>query len=599
MSCRIALLTCLTIGITQPRGEDMTHEAETLLSFETFVSVAAGASPGARGPVSLDSAGAAPVIAVSALEPVERFYDIELKAPIDAPLSHNQPCLVSFAARAVRADDETSEAAVHVYVQSRADPGRKSLHAIARIPQAWTTLHFPFAANGAWEADQLELAFGFGDLVQQVEIRDIRLRGFGPATAVESLPGPARGYAGDRPDAAWRAEARRRIERFRMADICVTVRDSAGNPAPGAAVRCRQTGHAFRFGSLLDAEMAVDSTDDGRRYREVFVELFNQATAGALKMPAWHGQWPHSDPDQMIAALRWAKARGFPVHGHVLIWPSFKHVSRGVAALADRPESLRVALREHIIDITERVRPWVDQWDVLNEPFANHEIIDLLGPAEMTVWFTLAHTHAGGVPCLINDYGILAAGGLTNTSHQRHFKETIRRLLDNGAPLGGIGLQGHFGAVLTPPATVVSILDELAAFDLPIHISEFDITMDDPEMMARYTRDFMTAAFSHPAVAGLSLWGFWAGYHWRPRAALYDRDWNLRPHGEAFRELVLAEWRTDTTVITDNRGRARVRGFRGEYEISATAGSRTVTRTQTLDTSGLDLRLRMPAEPGR
>ena len=35
----------------------------------------------------------------------------------------------------------------------------------------------------------------------------------------------------------------------------------------------------------------------------------------------------------------------------------------------------------------------------------------------------------------------------------------IKYLVDNGAPLGVIGFQCHFGEDLTPPAQVVAILD--------------------------------------------------------------------------------------------------------------------------------------------
>ncbi|MCK4965870.1 T9SS type A sorting domain-containing protein, partial [bacterium] len=79
----------------------------------------------------------------------------------------------------------------------------------------------------------------------------------------------------------------------------------------------------------------------------------------------------------------------------------------------------------------------------------------------------------------------------------------------------------------------------------------------------------MTAIFSHPAVEGIVQWGFWEGHHWRPTAALYNQDWSARPVGEAFENLIFNEWRTETTVNSNEGGFATVNCFHGDYEITA------------------------------
>ncbi len=67
---------------------------------------------------------------------------------------------------------------------------------------------------------------------------------------------------------------------------------------------------------------------------------------------------------------------------------------------------------------------------------------------------------------------------------------------------------------------------------------------DDEALQADYTRDFLILAFSHPAVVGVQVWGFWEKTHWRPRAAMYRADWTEKPNGRAYRSLVLDQWRT-------------------------------------------------------
>ena len=72
----------------------------------------------------------------------------------------------------------------------------------------------------------------------------------------------------------------------------------------------------------------------------------------------------------------------------------------------------------------------------------------------------------------MNDYGILSGGGV-NAAHQDHYEETTRFLLRNKVLLGGLGFQGHFRMPLTPPSTVLRLLDRYAKLKLPIKITEF------------------------------------------------------------------------------------------------------------------------------
>jgi hypothetical protein len=63
------------------------------------------------------------------------------------------------------------------------------------------------------------------------------------------------------------------------------------------------------------------------------------------------------------------------------------------------------------------------------------------------------------------------------------------------------------------------------------------------------------------------IWGFWEGRHWRPDAALWRKDWSLKPNGRVWTELTRKTWWTDEQGKTDRRGRWSTRGFLGDYEI--------------------------------
>lgn len=85
--------------------------------------------------------------------------------------------------------------------------------------------------------------------------------------------------------------------------------------------------------------------------------------------------------------------------------------------------------------------------------------------------------------------------------------------------------------------------------------------------------------------------GFWAGRHWRPDAALWRKDWSIKPAGEAYRELVFRQWWTDEKLTTDDRGDAKVRGFLGGYRVIAEHDGREATHELTLTAEGTQVTL--------
>ena len=56
-------------------------------------------------------------------------------------------------------------------------------------------------------------------------------------------------------------------------------------------------------------------------------------------------------------------------------------------------------------------------------------------------------------------------------------------LIDQGAPITGLGMQGHFGDNVTAPEKLLSLLDRFARFGLDIKITEFDINTDDQDLV--------------------------------------------------------------------------------------------------------------------
>ena len=345
------------------------------------------------------------------------------------------------------------------------------------------------------------------------------------------------------------------------------VVDQAGQPVVGAKVHVRMQRHAFGFGTFLEYEVMVSQGADADKLREWTLKLFNRCTT-----PIYWADWGWANPnvrERYLQCAKWAADNKLATRGHCIIYPGWKFLPKAIAPLANDPPALRKRLLEQVVEVTEATRPFnFTEYDVTNELRDLREIHSLLGKDAVAEWFKVAREHAPkSARMAINENSILTRGGMTATE-QDNYAEWIQYLIDQKAGPDVIGMQGHFGDLVTGPETVVRILDRFAKFGKPIQITEFDINTRDEAGQGRYTRDFLTAIFSHPATDAFTMWGFWEGRMWQPIGAMIRKDWTLKPNGQAWMDLVLKEWWTDVTLTTGPDGSCSTRGFLGDYAIT-------------------------------
>jgi hypothetical protein len=131
--------------------------------------------------------------------------------------------------------------------------------------------------------------------------------------------------------------------------------------------------------------------------------------------------------------------------------------------------------------------------------------------------------------------------------------------------------------------------------NLPIWVTEFDISQPDENIRADELEYFYRIAFSHPSVEGILMWGFWEDQHWREDCYIVNSDWTLNEAGLRYEEL-LDEWTTNDSTVTDSNGNADLRGFYGTYEVTiAPFGGKpevhNIELTETCGTSYFTLQL--------
>jgi GH35 family endo-1,4-beta-xylanase len=370
------------------------------------------------------------------------------------------------------------------------------------------------------------------------------------------------------------------IRKIRMGTLVIDT-------APGAEVRVQQLRHEFWFGAALANHIFTGRAEsaEAAKYRQVFLENFNAAvTENALK---WHdmektrGTVDYSVVDAM---LEWTAKHDIPLRGHNVFWGIPNRVQPWLKEMGDA--ELRDTLRARALDIARRYRGRFAEYDLNNEMLHGNYYERRLGEfitRDMAAWMREGDPQA---VLYLNDYDILTGRRLEAYIAQ------IRKFLDQGVPIGGIGAQGHLHGDSFDPAAVRNALDRLAEFKLPVRVTEFnfpgqhsryygkrDVRLTDEEELAKAKAitDYYRICFAHPAVEGILMWGFWEGANWIPQSSLYRRDWSGTPAAAAYRDLVYREWWTNWIGKADARGRCEVSAFFGRHRVVA-AGNELVVK---------------------
>jgi GH35 family endo-1,4-beta-xylanase len=513
-------------------------------------------------------------------------WDVQLQARTTTAVEKGDVLLATFFFRTDWAPIESGEGQTEFVFELARDPWTKSTSYPVKAAREWKKFYVPFVAEASYAPGEAQMIFRLGYEPQKIELGGFRVENFGTKVALSSLPVTKLGYPGMEPDAPWRSAAAERIEKIRKAELRVSVKNKSGKVVPDAEVALLQVKQAFGFGTCVPAHLVTGPEADDK-FKAKLTELFNVATLeNDLKWQPLAGDWgANYTIERAKAAVAWLRERGIDVRGHVLVWPGWKNLPKSLRDLEKDPARLKGEVTRHVRELAGTMKGSLVHWDVVNEPFDNHDLLDILGREAMVDWFKEARAADPAPKLFINDYAILSGGGGTSP-HRDHYDQTIALLVEKGAPFDGIGMQGHFGNSLTGPEDMLKILDRFARFKKTIWVTEYDVVIDDPELAGAYTRDFYTTLFSHPAVGGIVMWGFWDGSHWKNNAPLYATNWSEKPAGRAFQELVRQKWRTFVNGKTDPKGAFAARGFLGEYEVRVQAGSQKKTVRATLGPSG-------------
>ena len=601
--CFVALLTsgvlCIRAATELPEGGISILAADPIASHGFWAGNNEG-PVGSREVVPVDHPDFDKAIRVTISNPNGVFWNGQVSFSNSKAVDDGDVLMLRLFFRSISTEDETGTSFTTVYPQSPSPNFTKYLtrELTAFEADGWKEYLLPFEMTDSLSAGDLSLLFGIGGGVhsQTWEIGGIELLNYEQSKTVNELPQTRSSYLGREADAPWRHEAAERIERYRKGPIRIHVFDANGNPVPDAEVEVKFLKHAYHFGTAVSAAFIMEDSSEAETFRQKVLELFNQAGPfNAFKWPAWVGDWGTTNFGEEVAlgAAQWMKENGLYTRAHVMVWPGESHLPRFMRDYipdnnpAGTDPAAEQAVLDHIAAIGAASVPYIDEWDVLNEPFDNHDLMDAFGNDIMVDWFNAARAVLPTHPLYLNDYSILSGGGRA-VSHQQHYEDTIQFLLDNNAPIDAMGMQGHFNESPTPVPILWDVLERYAnAFPgLDIRVTEFTVSSTDEQLQADYLRDFYTLVFSHPRTVGIQLWGFYDEQPDENSPALFRPDWTPKPNGQAFIDLVHGDWWNDFNGTTSDRGVFDRRGFYGDYKATATMNGEASEMEFTLQKEG-------------
>ncbi|MFN8207877.1 MAG: endo-1,4-beta-xylanase [Bacteroidales bacterium] len=270
--------------------------------------------------------------------------------------------------------------------------------------------------------------------------------------------------------------------------------------------------------------------------------------------------------------LRWFNDVGWDMRAHTLLWggtsnTDYHELPQWVGSLA--PKNMYDTCKMRVTRELTRYRGKVREYDVLNEPTHATYLQSKVGDSINWNCFKWAHEADPDARLFVNDYNIIEWQDQTN-----NFVALVRKMLDNGAPVTGIGAQCHIGAT-TDIVNFKKRFDQLGQFGLPIKVTEFDMgaKLGTDQQYAIEISKMLRLAFSHPAIEGFIFWGI-TEPTWVPEtvASLIREDKTPRIAADSVYHLIHEVWTTRINDITNDTGVYQFNGYYGDYDILVKVG---------------------------
>jgi endo-1,4-beta-xylanase len=273
------------------------------------------------------------------------------------------------------------------------------------------------------------------------------------------------------------------------------------------------------------------------------------------------------------ALVEWAQANNIKVWGHTLVWHSqtANWFFQGTNGQPATKEQALERLEKHIKTVVGRYKGRIVGWDVVNESIAdggNGQTENLrnmswyrsVGPEVLTLAFKWAHEADPDAQLYYNDYNI-EQGAVQNRGKHASSMLLLKRLIKEGAPINGVGIQGHWHLNTNIP-DVEKAIENYKSLGLKVSISELDVTAtgsnsgafgnqgggavsaESFQQQAQvYAKLFDIFNRNSDTISRVTLWGISDRRSWRSgqRPLVYDAQLQPKPALQAIIDVGLGK----------------------------------------------------------
>lgn len=408
----------------------------------------------------------------------------------------------------------------------------------------------------------------------------------------------------------------RDIEEYRKGRFVLCFKKENGEFVKNANIKIRQKSHSFKFGcSLFHLEQFPDK-ERNEKYKETFKKIFNYAVVPFYwdTLEPEEGK-PRFEKDSPFISRRppidtimdFCEENRIQTKGHCLVYNSFQP-----QWLPETNYLIKEKISNRIKAISERYEGRIPDFDVINEMLTIYKNcykgngarnLQITDERNHEKWcFELCRKYFPNARLFWNE-GIDESFGNHYRGHRSFYYMTLEKMLSQGLPIEGIGMQYHLYGLqgdCSHPLRMIDVLEKYGEFNLPIHISEVSIPSYSNEeyaekLQAEITKRLFKLWFSQKYCEAIVWWNMADNTAYKDEnvfhAGIIREDCSPKPVYKEIENMILNEWNTSFEAKVSEE--LRFSGFYGEYEIEIEYEGKKVTKTILLskDNTGYDNRL--------
>jgi GH35 family endo-1,4-beta-xylanase len=366
---------------------------------------------------------------------------------------------------------------------------------------------------------------------------------------------------------SWYETAGQRIDTLRKGDFTLRITDTLGNPYTDS-VYIHLKKHEFPWGNTIDF---FDNSPLSKWKQAVLLKYYNYGVLERFKWPYIESIKGNLNYSQVDFAYDWAEKVGWDLRAHTLLWGGDNSWQMPSWTLSMQGQELFNECETHIRREVNRYKGIIKEYDVINEPLHETWLADNAGDSINWNAFIWADQEDPDARLFLNEYNVIVWGTYG-------FNDAVKNMIDHGAPIDGIGVQGHMedGSRLNQ---VKERLDNVAELGLPIKVTEFDMKIDEKgvtdQNMANAYAKMMRICFSHPAVEGFIWWGY-CDPTYRNGSGIFSEDRSPKIAADTVYHLIHEKWSTNIKTLPEADGTVEFHGFYGDYELHLKSGDENV-----------------------